>query len=169
MKKILIFILMLGLSPLANAELVYEIGGVQYPGGSIVPAFPCTIAIYNTLGFWGPADIGGVLSTGGAITDASVYGPALPGTWSVIDYGFVSALDSGLWADGYVAAVSNDVPAVAVTSVGKLFDFDYSGGFGLFQMYDTIGAAIGAPLILFPEPATLALIGLGGLLVRRKS
>ena len=168
MKTILSSILILALCPLASAELLFEINDVQYDSPFFVATLPVTISIYNTETFSGPPDIGGLLSSW-PIESAQVHQENLSGTWSTTNYGFVTAAESGLWADGYVGAVSNDVPGLGLTYQGKLFDFTIEwtdGGWFSIQMFDTNGVA-GRSIMWIPEPATLAIFALGGLLLRR--
>jgi hypothetical protein len=87
----------------------------------------------------------------------------LPGSWSVID---VSA-DLGLPAFYY----SWDVPAITPFGAGKLVTVDIIGkGIGKLTFVNVNLEPVFTINYDFytPEPATLALLGLGAMMIRRK-
>jgi hypothetical protein len=175
MKKVLVVALVLAVASLANASIVYQINGTNYTGGAVFAAAQgaVTVSLYNTAQDALAPDLGGIIAAGGTtgFTGSTVYGSNLAGTWSVIPLGFLQPADSGASYAGYIDAISNDVPGVTPTLAGKLFDFTlFVTGTTTVQMLDANFGAKGEALTLnvVPEPMTMTLLGLGGLLLRRK-
>jgi hypothetical protein len=165
MKKLLVLSLVLGIASLATAGLQFSIGGTQYADGSTVLVGGQTaVGIYNDTAFTGPSLVQWI----GIETDQQVEGTAtvnndlLPGTWSITDYGtFAGYPDTWYWY------TNQDLPAVGDTLVGDLFTVE-----GLpdatITLYDSQFTSLGSVNLVTPEPVTMALLGLGGLMIRRK-
>jgi hypothetical protein len=85
----------------------------------------------------------------------------LPGRWSIID---ISA-DFGRPA----MYISWDVPAIEPFRAGKLVNFEIIWKFwATIEFYDVNLVPVLSVELFIPEPATLALLGLGAMMLRRK-
>ena len=165
MKKLLILMLVLGLVSAANAVLSLSVDGVSAPPEiTLNPSDTIVIDIqsdnnvgYNTyLYIWrdGPRTISNPRVTQG--NNSSYYGPYFPGYYGGnYDYYAVSISDTG----------GNLVPGT-----GFEIDFHCDGpGDVLLQLIDFNTFAVLDSLVIHqPEPMTIALLGLGGLFLRRR-
>jgi hypothetical protein len=162
MKKLLALVLVLGCVSLANAAFILE--ATPSVGGDYVITVSCDTAVAPAGGsemYWALLVDAGSLTDAGAMAkqtgvgfDMQLYGDisgaGLPGigTWGTL-FTTGGAIPAGILFDGFVAN-----GAMVVSLVQILPDFS---GYG-----DTVATAI------IPEPATMALLALGGLLFRRK-
>jgi hypothetical protein len=173
MKKLLVLTLVLAMATLANAGLSFNVGGVVVPDGmSGVIEIPVStifeVQIVNDEPVSGPIDIGfiGFGPQSAAEAGAPIAYPNL-GTWTIESAGIDPA-------DGqFYYNVTNTVPAVGTTPVGPLFGIllhcTAEGPVPINvwnSNFDTVLAHL--MIIQTPEPMTLALLGLGGLFLRRK-
>ncbi len=179
MKRLLIFMLVLGMASAANAAIVSFSAEPYTPGGTI------TITMHSD-----EQVVGAVLAV---ITDNGFGGTAnAPGSWNALftiaDGGY-SGLDIGLGAGDLVLATGTvNIPNYAT---GTLFTYTYTVplgatgpitftvldypdmGYASYINYMSGGTALtenlaGTSFTSMPEPATIALLGLGGLLLRRR-
>jgi hypothetical protein len=160
MKKLLVLVLVLGMSVMANAAVI-NFAGDNTPGAGNV-----SISVSN-IGEW--LDGFMVVTIQGAGTLTSQKGPAAPteaalaGTMAEFDlattYGngdvwtmisSTSVYPSGVWINAaYAGAVAGDVLTARVSLDGAT--------------WTDLGS-----ITIVPEPATMVILALGGLLFRRK-
>jgi hypothetical protein len=161
MKKLLVLMLVLGMASLANAAYT-----ISFSGGNVVVGNdePMIGGINVAIAEKGSAPLGAfVLRTTGAPTTAPTY----------FEYGATDLAGTGydamkqiVWGD----AVTQPNPA------GEWFTMAMPGYILGTEANHTVqldlangnAEAIGGTLYLLPEPTTLAILGLGGLLLRRK-
>ncbi|MHC4962612.1 MAG: PEP-CTERM sorting domain-containing protein [Planctomycetota bacterium] len=168
MKKLLIVWLVLGIASLATAGLQFSVNGSQYADGStvLVTSGPTTVGIYNDTSKngvysiqWIEVEPGAEVPGSGTVNEA-----LLPGVWSISDWGLYSGM--------YYWYINMDVPAVGSTQVGDLFTVDVLLGFLLettVTMYDSTDLGyIGSITLVAPEPTTMALLALGGVVLSRR-
>lgn len=164
MKKLLVLALICGVASLASAGL--SLGGMDM---SIVDNGDGTFGIQSLTGYSAGKDIyfaavsTDVKPTGGvkvitavdyfisdnAIDDGFMPVPAGDGVWGYVGDTTGAAKAAGLWFDGIVAAPGATIQLYEVT-----------GSWELGNLMDTV--------TLVPEPATMVLLGLGALVLRRK-
>jgi hypothetical protein len=168
MKKLLIFVLVLGLASTANAVLELSLNGdTDGPDNiteiTIAPSDEITIDVYSPDGapdkFWlGIAKLGG----DGEWLGHNLYIPPAPSTMVITDGGYGPD-----WFYGNMPTPATD------SEPGVWFDavFHCLGeGTVSIDLYDAGGInVIDAILVTqLPEPATVLLLGLGGLFLRRR-
>jgi len=180
MKKLLILMLVLGITSVANAAFTLVVDGadigdaMDLAGGGLI-----NIGIYNDT----PGDTSNTQQlyalviindiTGGAWTGLSnVYiPPAVTGSTST-HFGVADHFGTGLLMDLYEGNLSN--PGIYFSGVGVLADFQYEclsvGPVVLVELMDGTSGAILDSLAItqIPEPMTIALLGLGGLFLLRR-
>jgi hypothetical protein len=184
MKKLLILMLVLGLASVASAGLQISVGGVQEPIDSQINICPSD---HLVLDIWTDARIApGIGEVAGYAlvcqsADASISGgislyPEDPGITigdGAAGVGFpVAQGEDGVW--GMIAlAVIPEIPAGA--TIFDLIDFHCEWGpndvvVKLYSTADWVNANLEDSVIIHqvPEPASMLLLGLGGLLLRRR-
>ena len=166
MKKLLVLMLVLSLASAANA-LVLSLNGEIGAGNDMVeeitvaPSDLFIIDVHSLDGvvdqFWveiiGPAEYTGW---------GTVYTPPAPGTLVADDGGYGVG-----WIHGYMPTAS------ATADTGKWWELELhcTGPEDvLVNLYDSTGYVIVDTAVIHqvPEPMTIALLGLGGLLLRRR-
>jgi hypothetical protein len=176
MKKLLVMIMVLGLATVANAQLKISVGGFIDPPDTEVTLMPSETIVIDV---WSD----GTLMAPDGGTYMKLDGPGTLDITlainSLIPPGFPSSIYIADW-DPYVGMVFMDlmvmeVPRVPIP-VGVMIDniiFHCEGledvvitlfgddGAGTIEVYDT-------QVIHQPEPITIALLGLGGLFLRRR-
>ena len=157
--------LVLGLASAANAALVLSINGsTDISEITIEVTTNFTIDVYSPIAFVDQAVVfvDGPASHTGAGT---VYTPPAPSTLVATDYGVFGEYDHA-----FGLAMSSPV---TIAGVGTWWDivFHCDGtGDVTIELHDNTGANLidSAVVHQVPEPMTIALLGLGGLFLRRR-
>ncbi|MHC5185143.1 MAG: PEP-CTERM sorting domain-containing protein, partial [Planctomycetota bacterium] len=168
MKKLLVLTLVMGIASLATAALSFDIGGTIYEdGATVLISGQTTVGLYNDTQFTGVPDIGWInvapgteVVGSGTVDSVGTGGTILPGTWTIDDFG----LSYGV----YWWQTVNTVPGVGDTLVGNMFTVDVVGDTLLQVFQSDFVTPVASVNLVTPEPMTMALLGLGGLLIRRK-
>jgi hypothetical protein len=174
MKKMLILLLVLGLASTVNATISLEIR----------EADGVTLADKDNL-LVGSDYVAVIKSSAAVATTGGVYGPAYAASdWDNLgpENSTVATLDTGNLSDIYWYATSmgyeyvyDDLMGPGI-SVGDVFTIDLSGlAEGAYQLdlFD-YSSSYSVPIqsiagnVVVPEPITIALLGLGGLFLRRR-
>jgi hypothetical protein len=184
MKKLLILMLVLGLASVASAGLQISVGGDKEPASSQIFVCPSD---HLVLDIWTDARIApGIGEVAGYAlvcqsADATISGgasqyPTDPGITigdGAAGVGFpVAQGEDGVW--GMIAlAVIPEIPPGAV--IFDLIDFHCEWGpneviVNLYSTADWVNANLEDTITIhqIPEPASMLLLGLGGLLLRRR-
>jgi hypothetical protein len=166
MKKLLVLVLVLAMASLASATVSMTLSGDSTPGSGtismyVVPSPTGQIDLQMAIGLIGSGtlDLGtmGVSApTDSADTDASLAMMGVDGTygngeiWTMTS--FTSVYPTGVWLTvNYTGAVAGDTITAFQSADGNFDDVDMQSN-----------------TIVIPEPATIALLCLGGLLLRKK-
>jgi hypothetical protein len=98
--------------------------------------------------------------------NSSISPGMMPGAWSIQDIGLT---DLG-FGPAPTLFISWDAPAIDPFKAGKLASFDIRGKLylGQFLRFFNYNAEPVLSIQFTPEPATLALLGLGAMMIRRK-
>ena len=184
MKKFVIVMLVLGIATAANAtlSLVVDLGGgyedLESSDVVLEPTDYIWIGVYSDVqGVAGapgqynayvaiPGDGAGNPAPGSWTGNIAVYSPPAIAAAYAVPYGYTFGADwvSGVNADGVPTNYSD-------IGVGFGYEFHCDGeGPVLIELHDgTMGNVVDTLIIhQIPEPATIALLGLGGLLLRRR-
>jgi len=178
MKKVLITLLVLGLASAANAGITLGVGGVEAPaeidvsdvvqviGADPVPANAALyLAVYGDLSISGGSMVyAGNLSSYQDLEDYATAigyadGPALLADFDAFGLTGIVDLSAATLADG---------SATPAPLTGLLIDGITMAGTG--GQIDLLDDALGVmdSVTVVPEPMTIALLGLGGLFLRRR-
>jgi len=180
MKKVLVVALVLAVASLANATYTIQVNNTVVPAqGIAIVGNTATLQIYSTAGdaFVGPFAL--LVNNTNATLTGGVLGAASDTSFATIDGPLAGSAYAPFAPAGMngVLGVSN---AIALTSPGgKMFDsFNLTvltGKFpvtvSLFSYDQDSGAFSASPVataLVTPEPMTMTLLGLGGLLFARK-
>jgi hypothetical protein len=179
MKKLLIFMLVLGMASLASATLQISVNDINNPDD------PLSLTEgSHTLDIWTDADIktgiGEVFYALAGLSDLGIAGGTLTNSewWGCFIYDdaagsgiAVPSGDNGVFGGMFTSSTTQTIPAGS-----RIFDginLTYDGQITTLTLYEINGDT--GELIrtmdtvnLVPEPATIALLGLGGLLLRRR-
>ena len=168
MKKVLVLALVLGIASLATAGLDLA-GGAASPfqltgDDTVYVSYTRFLVVTdssitgNTLLYTG--DGAGIVD----FSSTSAYIDAMQGKIDLID-------DTETVNHVFQLLIKDTDPGNgSVIASGNLADFAFSGGGNAYLTDDSAGTLTGESIViaLVPEPATMALLGLGALLLRRK-
>jgi hypothetical protein len=170
MKKLLVLMLVLGMVSTANATLTFRVGGVDTTTLDVVAGTTVTIQIYDdvtTQAGYNAQVILDVVSNG-AVENGQIYAAA-GSAGAIVAYNYAPY---GLVGYNLTSmSISDDI------SAGLHFSVDYnatgtsSGDTDAFSLYDGrqgYAKVDSLPITIIPEPMTIALLGLGGLFLRRR-
>jgi hypothetical protein len=170
MKTIFAFILFLAFVAPAPAGLQFMVNDGPVYNGQWIAAFQTAeFSIVNQTQQTGIFEGGFVALHSDRdvkITRWETYPQRLPGTWSILDLGEID-LGNGL---ARTLFISWDVPAIDPFKIGKLVSVVISGPLftGPTLRYYNYNAEPVLAVRFFPEPASLSLLGLGAMMLRRK-
>ena len=164
MRKLLVFVLVLGFASAANAVLI-QVDGVGVDTADVDQSATITVVSENPLNWLGYIIIeeggNGVLTNPAATALAG--DPALAGATPYTEVG---------WGAGYELTVAGS--ASFPVGTGTQFSFHYAGLPGdtatisLFVDPEFVAPAASVALNVVPEPMTIMFLGLGVLFLRRR-
>jgi len=173
MKKLLAFALVLGIASLASAAVQYDLslnGSTEITQVWIMPSETVVVDIHATYGpsdgpddFWlGLAPAGDPPGDGEWVWGTEIAGPGAGDTLAITNY-----------ADVWVWGIYDTIPAPGSWADGMVMSIEFhclAKGDVIVQLYDPTGYIVIDEAVIhqIPEPASLALLGLGGLLLRRR-
>ena len=177
MKKLLILVMVLGVASMANATLQISVAGDQNPVDSEITVLPSE---ETTLDIWTDADIVQGVGEGYYFLTADPLKATVSGgvsLWAgdVIHYGTgASAYVAGEGPWGGIALVNASLIPAGSTLVDEILfhceseedavvDLYFTTDFATFNLVDSVTIHQ-----MIPEPMTMALLGLGGLFLRRR-
>ena len=170
MKKLLILMLVLGLASTANAAIVLSLdGSTDIDEISIDVSDTVVVDIYNTDGKGYLAYLDFYYTSDGSYALSNATLTANAGDLS----GFVGPYDGGYDNDEYEVTLNN---AVGDSTPGSQFEVDLhcekENLDVLIELWKCVGTTYTledtATIHQLPEPMTIALLGLGGLFLRRR-
>ena len=184
MKKLLIFMLVLGMASLANASLQISAGGNQNPVDSeiwLLPSETIMLDIWTTNDITPGVNEGTFMEPGAFALVATTLDGQISGGVNVSpeDSLLIYAYDNyagktGIWASLTLAFVSI-IPADTVLIDGIVFHCEQPGDVLIELIYDPAYPIYGVSPVLdsliihqIPEPMSVLLLGLGGLFLRRR-
>jgi hypothetical protein len=168
MRKFLVLALVLGIASAANAVTIL-VDGVD-PGDSIEIAEGLTPVI-TVVGEDGSSWLGYIIIEEGGAGELG-NGANLDAAG---DLGAVAPYTEAGWGTGYELTSATSPGGSPATAAGPQFTFDYTGGalgqtatISLFVDPEYGMPADSVTITIVPEPMTVILLGLGGLLLRRR-
>lgn len=168
MRKFLVVALVLGIASAANAVAIYVDG--SDPGESIEIGEGLTPVI-SVVGEDASSWLGYIIIEEGG-TGALGNAVSLDAAG---DMGAVSPYTEAGWGSGYELTIAMSPGGTPAVAAGLQFTLDYVGGvlgetarISLFVDPEFVTPADSVPITVVPEPMTVILLGLGGLLLRRR-
>jgi len=164
MKKLLVFILVLGIASSANAVLI-TVDGQTGNEFDIQEITTITVVGEDAESWMGYI----IIQEGGSGTLSNPIALGAAG-----DMGAASPYSEAGWGTGYELTVAMSPGGVPAISAGPQFSFDYTGSVGdtvtilLFLDPDFTIPVASIKLNVIPEPMTVILLGLGSLFLRRR-